>query len=180
MSRPATAGRRCSATPTVDACARCAAPNASLTKKSPSSASARERRGSFFSSPPRKRVFSRSKSSPSLQHWLALSASSESVDSTKFTLHPVSSPNRVETGCSEYFCSGFPLGRPRCERIMGRAPRSRSSSIVGSAARIRVSSVIRPSSSSGTLKSTRTRARLPRTCSSLRSRTVFFRIVGLV
>ena len=30
-SRPATAGRRCSATPTVEACARCAAPKASFT-----------------------------------------------------------------------------------------------------------------------------------------------------
>ena len=46
-----------------------------------------------------------------------------------------------------------------------RAPRSRSRSSVGSAARMRVSSVIRPSSS-GTLKSTRTRTRLPSTSRS--------------
>ena len=44
---------------------------------------------------------------------------------------------------SEYFASGFPFGRPRCERITTRAPRSSSSSIVGSAARMRVSSVMR-------------------------------------
>ena len=54
----------------------------------------------------------------------------------------------------------LPFGRPRCETRTTRAPRSRSSSIVGSAARIRVSSATWPSSS-GTLKSARTRTRLP-------------------
>src|SRR5256885_4637569 len=44
---------------------------------------------------------------------------------------------------------------------------------------MRVSSVICPASSSGTLKSTRTSARFPRTCVSSRSLTVFLRIVRL-
>ena len=71
-----------------------------------------------------------------------------------------SSPSRRATGSSEYFASGLPFGRPRCDSSTTRAPRSSSAWIVGSAARMRVSSVTRPLSS-GTLKSTRTSARLP-------------------
>ena len=51
------------------------------------------------------------------------------------------------------------------------APRSRSSRSVGSAARIRASSVMFRSSSRGTLKSTRTRTRLPSTSRSSSVRT---------
>ena len=80
-----------------------------------------------------------------LASWLALSASSRIGGLDEDHLHPVSSANRVDTGCSEYFSSGFPLGRPRCDSTTGCAPRSSSSSIVGRAARMRVSSVIRPS-----------------------------------
>src|SRR5690606_10095242 len=64
---------------------------------------------------------------------------------------------------------GLPFGRPKCESSTTTAPRSSSARMVGMAARIRVSSDTRPSSSSGTLKSTRTRARRPRTSLSLRS-----------
>ena len=53
-----------------------------------------------------------------------------------------------------------PFGRPRWEHTMTRAPRARSASSVGSAPRMRVSSVILPPAS-GTLKSARTRTRLP-------------------
>ena len=55
---------------------------------------------------------------------------------------------------------------------------SSSASIVGSAARIRVSSVTVPLSSSGTLKSTRTSARFPRTSASVRSRMVRLEIMA--
>src|SRR4051812_38551459 len=61
---------------------------------------------------------------------------------------------------------------------MTRAPRSSNALIVGIAARMRVSSVTLPPSS-GTLKSTRTSARLPRSSSSRRSVIVFLFIRGL-
>src|SRR6476646_3641778 len=173
MRRPATAGERCLATPSVLACARCAAPNASFTYRSPSSASARESRSSLVSSPPRKRVFSRRSTSPSFRSIVAFSASSLSVLSTNETFRlGSSSVSRLATGWSEYFDSGLPLGRPRCESRTTRAPRSSRSSSVGIAARMRVSSVTCLSASRGTLKSTRTSARLPRSCSGARSRTV--------
>src|SRR5688500_7274333 len=57
---------------------------------------------------------------------------------------------------------------------MGSAPLSRRQRGVGIDARILVSSVISHLSSSGTLRSARTSARLPRSSSSLRSRSVFF------
>ena len=63
----------------------------------------------------------------------------------------------------EYFGFGSPFGRPRWLAHDHVAPRSVSHSIVGSAARMRKSSVIVPSSSIGTLKSVRTRTRLPLT-----------------
>ena len=73
-------------------------------------------------------------------------------------------PGARPPGASEN-ASSRPLGRPRWEVSSRRAPCSRSHSIVGSAARMRVSSVISPSCS-GTLKSTRTRTRLPSTSRS--------------
>ena len=54
-------------------------------------------------------------------------------------------PRRAATGCSVYFGSGAPFGRPRCDTTMTRAPASRSAVIVGRTARIRPSSVISPS-----------------------------------
>ena len=56
-SRPAYAGSRC-VTPSVEACARCAEPKASLTKRSQPSASSRAKSASFAVSPGSKRVFS--------------------------------------------------------------------------------------------------------------------------
>jgi hypothetical protein len=54
-----------SATPAVLACARCAAPKASFTYRSPSSANCCASAASFFSSPAKKRVFSSSSTLPS-------------------------------------------------------------------------------------------------------------------
>src|SRR5690606_41924641 len=98
--------------------------------------------------------------------------------STNVTFSPRSSCKRLATGCSEYSATCLPLGRPKCDRITTAAPRSRRSCIVGSAARIRVSSPTEPSSFSGTLKSTRQRARRPRTASSGRSAIVMRSITG--
>ena len=177
MSSPATAGVRWCATPSVDAWARCAAPKASFTYRSPSCASPRASRGSLVSSPPRKRVFSSNTICPSVSAIVAFCASSVSVLSTKETSRlGISSLRRRETGSSEYLASGLPFGRPRCDSTTMRAPRSASSSSVGIAARMRVSSVMWPCSSRGTLKSTRTSARFPRSCSAERSRTVSFAI----
>jgi hypothetical protein len=81
-----------------------------------------------------------------------------------------SSASLARTGSIEYFGSGAPLGRPRWLAVTTVAPRSVNHSIVGSAARIRKSSVIRPSSSSGTLKSVRTNTRLPLRSPSVASR----------
>src|SRR4051794_36395349 len=77
----------------------------------------------------------------------------------------ISSCRRAATGAISYFGSG-PLGRPRWEQtVIAAAPRSASSSRVGSAARMRESSATFPSSS-GTLRSARTRTRLPATSAS--------------
>ena len=94
------------------------------------------------------------------------SRSGASVTST-----PSSSPSRSAAGLSENF-SSTPFGRPRCaSRTSPAAPFSRSSFRVGSAAWMRASSVMLRSSSSGTLKSTRTRTRLPSTSRSSSVRT---------
>src|SRR5579883_2041429 len=74
---------------------------------------------------------------------------------------PSSSESRVATGRRLILGLGLPLGRPRCEARIRRAPCSTAYRIVGSVARIRVSSVMDPASSSGTLKSTRIKTRLP-------------------
>ena len=90
------------------------------------------------------------------------------------TSAPVSSASRLAAGLRDSSGSRS-FGRPRWDTRIRRAPRSRSSSIVGSAARMRVSSATAPSSS-GTLKSTRTRTRLP--LRSPRSRSVLIRPSG--
>ena len=61
-------------------------------------------------------------------------------------------------GLQAYMGFGLPLGRPRWEARMRRAPWRRAYSIVGRVSRMRVSSMTRPSSR-GTLKSTRMKMR---------------------
>src|SRR5690606_19370733 len=82
------------------------------------------------------------------------------------TGRPISSASRSAAGARESSGTTCPLGRPRWEQSTTRAFRPSRSSIVGRAAPIRVSSVTRPSAS-GTLKSTRTRTRLPSTSASV-------------
>ena len=107
-------------TPAVEACARCAAPNASFTKKSPSSASARARRGSLVSSPPRKRVFSSRRISPGEADARPSSLRRYLSSRRKPPLAPISSARRFATGCSEYFGVGLSF-RPAKVRQHDRA-----------------------------------------------------------
>lgn len=79
---------------------------------------------------------------------------------------------RAAAGASEKAGSGAPLGRPRCEATTTLAPASARALTVGSTARIRPSSVMVPPSS-GTLRSARTKTRLPAT-PSVRSSSIVF------
>ena len=89
------------------------------------------------------------------------------------TGRPSSSPSRAATGRSDgppaaRSSKVAPLGRPRCARMITRAPRSESLLITGRLARIRPSSVISPVPvrSSGTFRSDRSSTRRPRTSRS--------------
>jgi hypothetical protein len=88
-------------------------------------------------------------------------ALSPTVSVAKATGRPSSSESRPTTGAREYLSSGAPLGRPRWAHTMTRAPASARALMVGTEARMRPSSVI-VVPSSGTLRSERTRTRLPR------------------
>ena len=124
-SSPAADGS-CCAIPTVDACARCTAPKASCTNRSPLAASSAAKPESLASSRASKRRFSSIRSSP--------------CSSPKAISRPSSSDSRSATGRSDSSGLGSPLGRPRCEHTTTCAPSSSSSSMVGTAARMRVSS----------------------------------------
>ena len=82
---------------------------------------------------------------------------------------PRCSDSLLATGARLSSGLGSPFGLPRCEQRMTLPPSAMSFLMVGRAATIRFSSVISPFLS-GTLKSQRTRTRLPFT---LRSSTVF-------
>src|ERR1700733_3579926 len=66
--------------------------------------------------------------------------------------------SRSATGFRLILGLGLPLGRPRCDAGISRAPCRSAYSIVGRVSLMRVSSMTRPSSS-GTLKSTRMKIR---------------------
>ena len=112
--------------------------------------------GRSSSPPSKKRTFSS-------HHDVGVAATSSRVGRERTSVaeqlaEPRRRPARARTSASR------PFGRPRCEqrraaRALARAARSAS----GSAAWMRASSVMSPSSSSGTLKSTRTRTRFPST-----------------
>src|SRR5581483_1813961 len=92
------------------------------------------------------------------------------------TWRPSFSPNAVATGFSENFGPGLPSGRPRCAATTTLAPASASAFSVGTDATMRPGSVICPSSSSGTLRSERTRTPRPETPSARRSSRVLIAI----
>ena len=85
------------------------------------------------------------------------------LSSSLTTGAPSSSSSRGAIGSTRIESTTCPLGRPKWHRHTGRVPRVSSSRRVGREARIRVSSVMRPSGSTGTLKSTRTRMVRPST-----------------
>src|SRR5262249_9144507 len=146
--------------PAVDACARCAAPKASLMYTSQSVASCLAKLGSFFSSSAWNRRFSSRSTSPSSRLETIRSTSAPTQSGTNCTGFSSNSLKRSATGFRLYFGSGLPLGRPRCDARMSRPPCCKTYRIEGSAASMRVSSVTVPSRS-GTLKSTRINTRLP-------------------
>lgn len=141
-------------TPTMDEWARCAVPNASLTKTSPSlvrlarncltfSGSALVLLPSLSLDEPSssmwKRRFSRRKMSPSLASATRCSVSAP----THSGRNAIDLPGRrrsssAATGLSEYFATAEPLGRPRCDMsTIDLAPWSMAYWIVGSAAVMR-------------------------------------------
>src|SRR5437867_363301 len=160
--------------PTVEAWARWAVPNASLTKTSAYDASACAKVGSFFSSSAWKRRFSRRIVSPGRIRLTASSVPIPSASPVTGTLRRSSWPSRWPTGRRRSPSWTFPSGRPRWLARTTRAPSFRRVTIVGSAARMRESSVTLPSAS-GTLKSTRTKTRFP---AASKSRMVSLSIVS--
>src|SRR5579863_2417841 len=167
ISNPAAACCTNRVIPTTEACARCAEPNASHTNNpSHRAANCLENASSFFSSSGWNRTFSSTSTSPSISALLCASTPGPTQSSPNATGLPSNSSNFFAAGCSEYFGSGPPFGRPRCEASTSRPPFSMASFNVGSVSRIRVSSVTTPSFN-GTLKSTRIKTRFPRKSKSL-------------
>src|SRR5438128_1897998 len=123
MSRPAAACWTKRVMPTTEACARCAEPKASQIKMpSQRAASCLEKAPSFFSSSAWKRTFSRTSTSPSRKALLWPSAPGPTQSSAKATGLPRSSSSFFAAGLKEYFSSGPPFGRPRCDASTTRAP----------------------------------------------------------
>jgi hypothetical protein len=126
---------------------------------SPSRASFSTKPASFFSSSLWKRVFSRHRISPLFIAATAASAASPMQSSAKPTLRFRTWAAEAATGLSDSFGSR-PFGRPKCASRITLPPLSAISLMVGATRSIRVMSVTRPFSI-GTLRSTRTSARLP-------------------
>ena len=170
MRRPATQGR-CEAIPTMDACVRWLAPKASFTKRSARDERSRAKPGSFSSSPRvNAQVFEHNDITVLHGGHCLLHPRADSPLSASTGI-PRRSDRHRATGSDRRRMSTLPWGLPRWEQRMTRAPCPVRYIIVGRHARIRLSSSIFPSGSRGTLKSTRTSTRFPRTSASF---TVFF------
>ena len=129
------------------------------------SASAARRRaisGSFSSSPGWKRVFSSIRTWPGSSLATASSATGPRQSSAKNTSSPSTSRMAAETGRSDIDSTLCPRGRSKWLTTMTLAPDLASSLIVGETRSMRLRSVMRPSRT-GTLRSTRSSTRLPRT-----------------
>ena len=98
--------------------------------------------------------------SPGTRPWVTSRALSPTQSSANFTGLP-NKLDRVGTTCFSDNSALGPLGRPRWLINTTEAPPSSRAWMVGMARRMRVSSVTVWASSRGTLKSTRTNARLP-------------------
>ena len=169
---PAAARGKRRAQASTEACARCAAPNASFTYSSPQAASAAANSGEFRVSPGWNRRFSSRTTSPGRSSGGSALGSPAGPDS-KPTALPRSSWSRSETGRRLSAESGTPRGRPRWEVTTTAAPISRAVRIAGRAARRRLSSATRPFAR-GAFRSVRRSSRRPR---SSRSASVSFRAV---
>ena len=152
---PAQARRAARTTPSVDAWARWAVPNASMTYTSHKPAMVRARVSSLLVSPRLNLTFSQRTT------WPASTSTPSSQPDFKLTSIPNNSLRRAATGCRENCSSNSPsTGRPRCDKSNTAAPFSRAIRRVGKAALILASEVICPSLT-GTLKSSRIMTRLP-------------------
>src|SRR5512132_4433798 len=173
MRRPATDVFTWCDTPSVEACARCAVPKASLTKiVAPVSTTRRAAKaGSFASSSLWNRTFSSISTPPGARAAAMRFTSGPTQSGAMATGRPRSCDRRSAAGFRLSAGSGPFFGRPRCDASTTRARPSIRRRRVGTAAVIRVSSVMRPSSR-GTLKSTRAKTVAPDRF--VRSATVFF------
>src|SRR5258708_11400939 len=133
---------------------------------SPSLANSATKGGSFFSSPLWKRVFSRQRMSPSFIAAIAFAAGSPMQSSAKATGILMTFASASATGFSDSLGSR-PFGRPKCASRITLPPLPAISMIPGAMRSRRVASLTRPLSM-GTLRSTRTRTRLPFTSTSSR------------
>ena len=125
--KPAAACSMLLAIPTLEACERCAVPNASLTNTSPSDAQYLPSSGSlpdsFLPSKSSKRVFSTTKTSPSSISAIAFSNCSPRVAGTKVTFLFKRSAKCSATGRKDNFSlSSSVLIRPRCENKIALPP----------------------------------------------------------
>ncbi|CAB4958190.1 unannotated protein [freshwater metagenome] len=118
-------------------------------------------------------IFSRSRTSPALR--VATAVPAPRIAEENPISCPRSSPSRFATGAKESSGLRSPFGRPRCAIITTEAPWLMRYWIVGRDARIRPSSAITPSLI-GTLRSQRSKARLPLT-SNPSSELIFIREV---
>ena len=98
--------------PTMDACARCDAPNASLTYRSAVPVSAAAKPGSFSVSPGSKRRFSSMATAPAGRSATTCSTFGPTTAGASGTSAPSSSPSRRATGAIESRGSGTPFGPP--------------------------------------------------------------------
>src|SRR5215831_1969313 len=173
MRYPAARSFTNGAIPAVEAWARCAVPNASITHTSAFSASSRAKAGSFASSSLWKRRFSSSTTWVGVWSFTIFRTPSPTQSSASSTSYgfPSSSERTRAAGSSESLGS-TPFGRPRCDATMSFPPICSTRRSVGRASRIRVSSVTFCRSSSGTLKSTRTKTRFPVSCRSSMERNI--------
>src|SRR5699024_9358312 len=126
------------AMPTLDACSRCAVPNASLINTSPKEDQYLPNSGSFLDSflpsTSSKRVFSNNNTPPSDKSLIAFSSFSPRVSGTNVTFSFNNSLKRSATGLSDNsFLSSSVFTLPKCENKITLPPCSAIYFIVGSA-----------------------------------------------
>ncbi|OPZ45885.1 MAG: hypothetical protein BWY94_01043 [Actinobacteria bacterium ADurb.BinA094] len=121
ISSPATDGRKW-VTPSVDAWARWAVPNASFTYTSPSDARRWAKASSLAVSSAWKRRFSSRSTSPGRSAAAACSAAGPTQSSTLATGRPSSSESRSATGAMRRSSTTCPLGRPRWDMSTSEQP----------------------------------------------------------